>query len=45
MLTRLQVFGLNAGHIGPIIRNGQSGFDEAVEESDTVVIHYHDTPM
>ena len=45
MLTGLQVFRLDAGHICAIIRNGQSGFDEVVDESDTVVVHYHDTPI
>lgn len=44
-LTRHELFWQNTGHTRSIIRNGQSGPDEAVKEGDPLIIHYRNAPM
>lgn len=45
MLTGLEDSQNDAGHIRPIIRDGQSGFDEGIHEGDTPIVHDHETAV
>ena len=45
MLTSLEVLRRNAGHIRPVVRNGQGGLDEPVKDGMTSVIYDCDAPM